>query len=155
MGYNSIMYQNNLGIIEKDGNVDYLYRVALRALIRNDKGEILIVKEKGRDWWDLPGGGLDYGESIKEGLSRELNEEIGLSCEFDYRVIALQAPGWNERLGVMQVNVIFEVKPMELKLNRGVDACELDFQAPDKIYKSNLVDSRIYTQLKAILDIVP
>jgi 8-oxo-dGTP diphosphatase len=28
--------------------------------------------------WELPGGGLDFGEDIKEGLKREIQEEMGL-----------------------------------------------------------------------------
>ena len=61
---------------------DYLFRVALKAVIFNDAGDILLVKESGRDWWDIPGGGLDHGESIKQGLSRVLFEEVGYNGDF-------------------------------------------------------------------------
>ena len=47
------------------GRTDYLYRVSLKSVIFNDHGEVLVVKESGRDWWDIPGGGMDHGESIK------------------------------------------------------------------------------------------
>ena len=40
---------------------DYLFRVSLKAVIFNENDEILIVKESGRDWWDIPGGGIDHG----------------------------------------------------------------------------------------------
>lgn len=152
VGYNRAMYQNSAGVLQKDGNIDYLYRVALRALIRNDKGEILIVKEQGRDWWDLPGGGLNYGESAKDGLARELREEIGFSGDFECGVLALQTPEWNERLGVMQMNVLFEVKLEDMDLNLGVDGCELTFQLQERIYETNPPDSRICIQLKALKD---
>lgn len=36
------------------------YRVSVKALIKNDKNEILVVKES-QDFWSLPGGGLDHG----------------------------------------------------------------------------------------------
>ena len=32
---------------------DYLYRVSMKGIVKNDKGEVLVVKETGRDWWDL------------------------------------------------------------------------------------------------------
>jgi ADP-ribose pyrophosphatase YjhB (NUDIX family) len=52
------------------------YRVSLKALIRDNEGRILLVKE-GSDQWGLPGGGPDHGETVDEGLRRELREEIG------------------------------------------------------------------------------
>jgi len=144
------MHKSGLGAITKDGHIDYVYRVALRALIYNEKDEILIVKERDRDWWDLPGGGLNYGESIKEGLARELKEEIGLSGDFDYNILALQTPSWNERLGVMQINAIFQVNPNELNISLGLDGCELDFQTPENIYRTNPANSRICSQLTTV-----
>ena len=44
---------------EGDIKRDYLYRVSIKALIYNDAGQILVVKEDGRPLWDLPGGGMD------------------------------------------------------------------------------------------------
>lgn len=53
------------------------YRVSLKAIIRNEKGEVLVCKEYDSTSWSLPGGGIDYGETEKEALVRELNEEVG------------------------------------------------------------------------------
>jgi hydrolase, NUDIX family len=39
--------------------------ISLKALIYNDVGQILIVKEVGRTYWDLPGGGMDYDETVE------------------------------------------------------------------------------------------
>lgn len=54
------------------------YRVAVKALIKNDKGKVLLVKEKS-DKWDLPGGGLDHAEEPEDGIRRELLEELGVN----------------------------------------------------------------------------
>ena len=42
--------------------------------------EILLVNhvKDGRSYWLLPGGGLEFGESLAAGLERELREEAGL-----------------------------------------------------------------------------
>jgi 8-oxo-dGTP diphosphatase len=53
------------------------YRVSVKALIRNERGEVLVLKEN-QDTWSLPGGGLDHGEAPDLGLKRELNEELGI-----------------------------------------------------------------------------
>jgi 8-oxo-dGTP pyrophosphatase MutT (NUDIX family) len=60
----------------------------------NDQGEVLVVKEVGRTWWDLPGGGMDHGEDIKSALARELKEEVNLSSNFTYRVIDVEDPAY-------------------------------------------------------------
>lgn len=51
------------------------YRVSLKAVIRDEEGKILVVKENGSNW-TLPGGGWDHGESERDALARELYEEV-------------------------------------------------------------------------------
>ena len=58
---------------------DCFYRGTVKAIcVRN--GKVLLIHEpKQRSgWWEMPGGGLDFGEDIKLGLRRELEEEMGL-----------------------------------------------------------------------------
>ena len=56
------------------------YRVSAKALIFNQQGDVLLVKEHYDDW-NLPGGGVDHGETPQQAIKRELQEEIGLSLE--------------------------------------------------------------------------
>ncbi|MBQ9382610.1 MAG: NUDIX hydrolase [Ruminiclostridium sp.] len=54
--------------------------VAAAGVIRNDKGEILLVKNIRRGW-EYPGGMVENGENIIEGLQREIFEETGASVK--------------------------------------------------------------------------
>ena len=54
--------------------------VAASALIQNDKGEIALVRTERRGW-ELPGGQIELGESLTDGLRREVFEECGLEVE--------------------------------------------------------------------------
>lgn len=49
------------------------------ALVTNDRGQILIVKTtKWRGTWGVPGGKVEWGESLVDALIREFQEEVGL-----------------------------------------------------------------------------
>ncbi|TWP21216.1 NUDIX hydrolase [TM7 phylum sp. oral taxon 352] len=67
-------------------HLDCLYRISLKALIYNDAGQILVVKEDGRPLWDLPGGGMDYSETFESALKRELYEEVGYKGNLRYQL---------------------------------------------------------------------
>ena len=57
-------------------------RRGVRALVLDPDDRILLVRfvnpETGEEFWATPGGGLDPGEGLEEGLRRELREETGL-----------------------------------------------------------------------------
>ena len=54
---------------------------ATAAFIFNDNNEMLVVrraKEPAKGTLDLPGGFVDMGETVEEGMVREIKEETGL-----------------------------------------------------------------------------
>lgn len=56
----------------------FVGKVSLRAIVVKD-GKILIDRDvNDADIWELPGGRLDAGESIEDGLKREFFEELGI-----------------------------------------------------------------------------
>ena len=53
------------------------------AIIINDANEVLVSDEMrfSRAFTKFPGGGLEWGEGLADGLKREIQEELGLDAE--------------------------------------------------------------------------
>ncbi|WP_405294511.1 NUDIX domain-containing protein [Methanobrevibacter sp.] len=71
------------------------YGLTMRGIIKNDDGEILILKRhpKSRtdpDTWELPGGKMEAGEFFDDALVREIKEETNLDCKVGDLAIAIQ-----------------------------------------------------------------
>ena len=54
-------------------------RMASGVIVRNTKGEMLILKTTYKDHWEIPGGVVEENESPRQAAEREMREEIGLS----------------------------------------------------------------------------
>jgi 8-oxo-dGTP pyrophosphatase MutT (NUDIX family) len=65
---------------------EWLFQIGIKALITNEKGEILVLKASegaqrriGHEFWDLPGGRMQKSAGIAETLRREIEEELGIN----------------------------------------------------------------------------
>lgn len=67
------------------------FRIGVYALIFRGH-EILLALRRDIDWWNLPGGGLELGETVEEGVCREVREETGLQVEVDHLVGVYSKP---------------------------------------------------------------
>ncbi len=57
-------------------------RIRVSAILRWNERLLLCRHEKpGKEYWLLPGGGVNAGESLADALHRELTEEVGLEDE--------------------------------------------------------------------------
>jgi len=75
--------------------IEYVFGLAVRALIFDDDGKILILKRSTESKtnpgkWELPGGKVDQGEDFDKALVREVYEETGLKISLDNVVGASQ-----------------------------------------------------------------
>jgi len=57
------------------------HSVSVAAVITDDHGRALLIQRRDNGRWEPPGGVLELGESIEDGLRRETREETGLDVE--------------------------------------------------------------------------
>ena len=78
-----------------DGQHYDLERSAVRVVLQDAGGRVLLFRavltsRSAEGWWELPGGGLDPGETYREAAVREIREETGLVLGPDQ----ISAPRW-------------------------------------------------------------
>ena len=140
------------GVIKiNDTRTDYLYRLTLKACIVNDDGAILVVKEHGRDWWGLPGGGMDHGETVKQCLARELKEEIDYDGDFSYEVIEVEDQSHHlEAADIMQMSIAFWVQPEAMAFAAGEDCDEIAFMKVDEFADDEYAQQKLQRLLAKV-----
>lgn len=98
--------------------IEYVFGLAVRVLLTDEQGKILILKRStdsktNPGKWELPGGKVDQGESFDKALVREVHEETNLTIALDQVVGVSQ-----QNLPLIRaVHIIMAGKVVEGELN--------------------------------------
>lgn len=80
------IHEKDLYPDRKTEAVEYEDRLTVKAIVLDSESKIGLVGNKQNNFLQLPGGGINTGEDIKEGLKRECLEEIGCMTEILYEI---------------------------------------------------------------------
>lgn len=83
-------------------------RTAVGVVLWNDRREVLFSKrgiEPRKGTYDLPGGFLEYGESVYDAAKREMHEETGLLIS-DMSIVATYTVPYTENISVCDLIIV-------------------------------------------------
>lgn len=114
------------------------YRVSAKALVLDEEKERFLLLREDNNMRDLPWGWLDFWEDQKEGIIRELKEEMWLEAIWinntpSYFVTAYR-PNKNFRIA----NILYEVKLKNLDFIASDECQEIKFFNKEEAEKLNL-----------------
>ncbi|GBD97585.1 MAG TPA: NUDIX hydrolase [Nitrospirae bacterium] len=71
--------------------------ITVDAIIEIDGGIVLIKRKNPPPGWAIPGGFVDYGETLEEAVCREMKEETGLDINLVRQFHTYSDPGRDPR----------------------------------------------------------
>ncbi len=119
--------------------------VLARAVIIDDN-KLLVTTDVKRETSFLPGGHVNYGEKITDGLLRELKEELGQEFKIEYFLGAIEA-GWDYQAHLYhEINLFFLVSNFDKNLLSNLSSQEAGLRL-DWLPLSRLNGAHFYPQV--------
>ncbi|HYZ52210.1 MAG TPA: NUDIX domain-containing protein [Streptosporangiaceae bacterium] len=103
------------------------HSVSVSGVITDDHGRALLIQRRDNHHWEPPGGVLELGEAIHDGLRREVREETGLHIEPD----ALTGVYKNMTRGI--IALVFRCKITGGQLTTNDEVAAFQWADPDAI----------------------
>ncbi len=94
--------------------------VSAATIVMNEKREILLLRGPKRGW-EMPGGQVEEGESLKDAAIRETMEETGIEIEI------LSFCGIFQNVQKSICNTLFLAKPVRGELTTSSESLEVGF----------------------------
>ena len=99
-----------------------------------DKNKLLLARRKlppFKNYWDIPGGFLEYGEHPEAGLNREVKEELGIQIRIEALIgIYMDEYGKN---GLSTLNVFYKCTAIDQPEVRAEEIIELKWFSVDRL----------------------
>jgi ADP-ribose pyrophosphatase YjhB (NUDIX family) len=95
-------------------------RIRVAAIIvEGDKILLARHEKKGKRYWVLPGGGVDFAETMEEALVRELNEEASVVIRVHELVLANDSIPPNHRRHIVNMYFTAEIVSGKVEVGKG------------------------------------
>jgi len=124
------------------------YRLSVKALILDSTRTKFLLAQEDNGKWELPGGGLDWGEKPADGLIREIQEEMGLIATSVASQPCYLTTAARDSDGRWTANVLFEVELEHLNFTPTSECLAIQF-----VTKEEAMDLNLFVTVKKFLEI--
>ena len=108
------------------------FAVTAAGVVVDDRGHVLLLKHAFRpgSGWGLPGGFINAGEQVENGLARELREEVGLQLQ-SARLLTTRV-----FKQPTQIEIVFLCRASGQARPRSMEISKLEWFAPNNLPES-------------------
>ncbi len=118
------------------------YRVSIKGLILNEKRDKFLIGRDEAGFWDLPGGGLEWGETPQNDLTREVEEEMHLAVtKVSYRPCYFLTGRQTVNPDIHIANIIYECQVNNFNFTPTRECLEIQFVDVKDIIDLEVSDS--------------
>ncbi|MEU4699811.1 NUDIX hydrolase [Nonomuraea dietziae] len=111
---------------------------SVNVVVRNDAGNILMIRRSDNGNWALPGGAMDLGESLPQAAVRETYEETGVTCAItglvgiytDPRHVILYTSNGEAR---QEFSIVLTARPIAGEPRPSDESREVRWLSPDTV----------------------
>jgi len=98
-------------------------RIGVYGVVRERHNILVVVQAKGPyvGRFDLPGGGIEFGETIEDALHREFLEEIGMDFDTMEWMMNLTANIEMPSYTFHQIGMIYSIADLSAKMNESAE----------------------------------
>ncbi|MFJ1796946.1 NUDIX domain-containing protein [Kitasatospora griseola] len=104
-----------------------LHSVSVAGVVVRDDGRVLAIQRADNGTWEPPGGVLELGETVEDGVRREVFEETGIRVQVD----RLTGVYKNMNRGV--VALVFRCRPAGGQTQLSDESTAVEWLTPDEV----------------------
>jgi ADP-ribose pyrophosphatase YjhB (NUDIX family) len=123
--------------------------VATNGFVRDETGKILLQCRADIDFWSMPGGNVEIGESVEQGVVREVYEETGLEVRVERLIGVYSEPesypfmSYPDGFTIHYVTHVFTCDHIAGELRLSDESTDIGYFAADNLPKNTLLSHRI------------
>ncbi len=123
------------------------YRLSIKALVLNETRDKFLIALEENGWWDLPGGGLEWGGTPQADLPREISEEMGLKTVWVADCPSYFFTDKKENNSRWFAYLLYETKLENLSFKPSDECTEVKF-----VNITDIADMQTFSQVQKLAD---